>query len=170
MLSLDEARERALAQMRSHPRDLPPGDELVLLEDDTLEREWGWVFFFGSRRWRETGDPAYQSRGEGPLIVNRHDGSVHATGTRHPGEYYVTRYETEYQRNQEGWLLVLGDIDPGSTAIREVLHARLDLRAGDVAELNRRLPAVVMEGPRAELTRICQELLTAGAEAEVRRA
>ena len=170
MLSFEEARERALAQVRSRPSDLPPGDELVLLEDDTLEREWGWVFFFGSRRWRETGDPAHASRGDGPLIVNRHDGSVHATGTAHSGEYYVTQYDTEYRRNQHGWLLVLDDIDPRSPAIREVLHARLDLRAGDVAELNRRLPAVVMEGPRAELTRLCQELLTAGARAEVRRA
>jgi len=169
MLSYREARERALAQMRSRPAPMPPGDELILIDDDTLEREWGWVFFFGSRRWRETGDPVYEHRGEGPLIVDRHDGTVHMTGTDKPGDYYVTQYETEYRRNREGWLLVVSDIDARSPAIREVLKRWLDLRTDEVAELARRLPAVVMEGPRPQLVRTCQELLTAGAEAEVRR-
>jgi hypothetical protein len=155
--------------MRSRPLDLLPGDELVLVDDDTLEREWGWVFFFASRRWRETGDPALRYEGEGPLIVNRFDGSVVGTGTSRPSEDYVTRYETEFRRNREGWLLVLREIDPRSPAIREVLRRILDLRADEVADLYRRLPAVVMGGSRAELVRACQELLTAGAEAEVRR-
>jgi hypothetical protein len=169
MLGHREARDRALAHMRSRPADLPPGDELVIVDDDTLEREWGWVFFFASRRWRDTGDPAFRSEGEGPLIVNRFDGSVHATGTDRPSEYFVTRYETEFRRNRDGWLLVLHDLDPRSPAIREVLQQILDLRGDEVAELNRRLPAVVMEGPRPELVRACQDLLTAGARAEVRR-
>jgi len=169
VLTHREARERALAHMRSRPVDLPPGDELVLVDDDTLEREWGWVFFFASRRWCETGDSAYRSEGEGPLIVNRFDGSVSRTGTGRPSEYYVTRYDTEFRRNREGWLLVLSEIDPRSPAICEVLQQLLDLDPGEIAELNRRLPAVVMEGPRPELVRACQDLLTAGATAEVRR-
>ena len=169
MLTHREARERALAHMRSRPVDLPPGDELVLVDDDTLEREWGWVFFFASRRWRETGEPALRSEGEGPLIVNRFDGQVHVTGTGRPSEYFVTRYDTEFRRNRDGWLLVLRDLDPRSPAIREVLQQLLDLHGDAVAELERRLPAVVMEGPRAELVRACQDLLTAGAQAEVRR-
>ena len=169
MLSHREARERALAHMRSRPVDLPPGDELVLVDDDTLEREWGWVFFFASRRWRETGEPALRNEGEGPLIVNRFDGQVHATGIGRPSEYFVTLYDTEFRRNRDGWLLVLRDLDPRSPAIREVLQQLLDLRGEEVADLERRLPAVVMEGPRAELVRACQDLLTAGARAEVRR-
>ena len=169
MLTHREARERALAHMRSRPVDLPPGDELVLVDDDTLEREWGWVFFFASRRWRETGEPALRNEGAGPLIVNRFDGQVHATGTGRPSEYFVTRYDTEFRRNRDGWLLVLRDLDPRSPAIREVLQQLLDLHGEEVAELGRRLPAVVMEGPRAELVRACQDLLTAGAQAEVRR-
>jgi hypothetical protein len=169
MVTHREARERALAHMRSRPVDLPPGDELVLVDDDTLEREWGWVFFFASRRWRETGLAALRHEGEGPLIVNRFDGSVHGTGTSRPSEYYVTRYETEFRRDRDGWLLVLREIDPRSPAIREVLQQILDLGGEEIAELNRRLPAVVMEGSRPELVRACQDLLTAGARAEVRR-
>jgi len=169
MLSLREARERALAHMRSRPVDLPPGDELVLVDDDTLERDWGWVFFFASRRWRETGEAALRNEGEGPLIVNRFDGQVHATGTDRPSEYFVTRYDTEFRRNRDGWLLVLRELDPRSPAIREVLQQLLDLAGEEVAELHRRLPAVVMEGSRPELVRACQDLLTAGAQAEVRR-
>ena len=86
-----------------------------------------------------------------------------------PPEEKPFRYETEFRRDRDGWLLVLRDLDPRSPAIREVLQQILDLRGDDVAELSRRLPAVVMEGPRAELVRACQDLLTAGAQAEVRR-
>ena len=169
MLTFTEAREQALATVRTRPADLPLGDELVLIEDDTIERDWGWVFFFTSRLWRDTGDPRYENHGEGPLIVNRYDGSVHTTGTSHPSEYYVTRYETEFARNRQGWLLVLMDLDPRTPEILQALHQVLDLLPEDVAELNRRLPAVVLEGPRAEVVRIQQELLIAGIEAEVRR-
>jgi hypothetical protein len=169
MLTLAEARERALSLMRSRPQDLAPGDELVLVDDDTIEREWGWMFFFASRRWRETGDSRWENRGEGPLIINRHDGSVHLTGTRLPAEHYLTRYETEFQRNRAGWLLVLMDLDLGSREARQALGQVLDLRAEELTELYRRLPAVVMEGPRAQIQLAHQELLTAGIRAEVRR-
>ena len=170
MLTLAEARERALAQVRSRPSGLPPGDELVPVDDDTLEREWGWVFFFASRRWLETGRPGLEHRGEGPLIVNRYDGSVHRTGTERPAEYYVTRYETEYRRDREGWLLVLREIEPGSRAAAQALRQALDLRPDEVADLARRLPAAVMEGPRPQIVRAREELLAAGVVAEARRA
>ena len=169
MLTESEARDRARARMRSQPVPLPLGDELVLVEDDTLEREWGWVFFFASRLWLETGDPVLEHHGAGPLIVNRYAGTVHATGTDHPSEYYVTRYETEFARDREGWLLVLIDVDPMSTETLQALRQVLQLAPDEVRDLKSRLPAVVMQGPRAEVVRRCQELLTAGVEAEVRR-
>ena len=170
MLTLADARERALSRIRSQSANLPAGGEFELLDDDTLERDWGWVFFFARRRRTESGHAGYEPWSEGPLIVNRFDGSVHRTGGEHPGEYYVTRYDTEFCRDREGWLLVLRDLDVQSSSALLALREVLDLVPREAAELVRRLPAVVMEGPRPEIVRACQELLAAGVGAEVQRA
>lgn len=169
MLTEREAREQALAAVRARPVGVRAGDELVIVDDDTLEREWGWVFFYTSRRWLETADTRYRVSGNGPLIVNRYDGSVKFNGTDRPGEYYVTQYDTEYRRNREGWSLVVREVPLDSRDALRSLHAELELRPSEVRELAERLPVVVMSGPRAQLAQVCKNLLANGIHAEVLR-
>ena len=45
-LTKSEARERALSYL--HSQEAAAGFELVLLDDCTLERTFGWVFFYDS--------------------------------------------------------------------------------------------------------------------------
>jgi immunity protein 35 of polymorphic toxin system len=75
----------------SHLR-VEDGDDLVLLEKETLERPFGWVFFYNSKRFVDTHDDRYALIGNGPLIVDRLDGSVHLTGTACPLEFFLERY------------------------------------------------------------------------------
>jgi hypothetical protein len=63
--------------------------ELCLLEQETLEMDFGWVFFYTSKLFRDTGDFRYALAGNAPMIVDRMDGSFHSTGTAHPFEYYI---------------------------------------------------------------------------------
>jgi hypothetical protein len=63
---------------------------LVLLEP--RETEFGWVFFYNSKDYVETKDWRYQLYGNAPLIVDKEDGSLYVTGTRHPIEHYVTEF------------------------------------------------------------------------------
>jgi hypothetical protein len=60
---------------------------IPLLLTNTLERDFGWVFFYGPS------DPSTAVAGNAPLIVDREDGSVHVTGTAFPmsGIWRVTR-------------------------------------------------------------------------------
>ena len=60
--------------------------ELGLFSEQTVEREFGWVFFYGLR------DPSVQIAGNAPFIVDRRDGSVHVTGTAYPIEDYLESY------------------------------------------------------------------------------
>ena len=60
--------------------------ELGLFSEQTIEREFGWVFFDGPR------DPSVQIAGNAPFIVDRRDGSVHVTGTAYPIENYLQSY------------------------------------------------------------------------------
>ena len=69
------------------------GDTLVVLDEQTVEREYGWIFFYTSRRLIETGDPSYLVAGNAPIVVNRQTGKLTYLGTAEPFENYLRRYE-----------------------------------------------------------------------------
>lgn len=69
------------------------GNDLVLLEDKTIERPFGWVFFYDSKKYLETGDYRDIVLGNAPIIVDRRDGSVYATVAGRPLDYHVAEYE-----------------------------------------------------------------------------
>ena len=69
------------------------GLDLVLLDEYTIERSFGWMFFYTTRQAYETGDPRYGLGGNAPVIVDRTDGSLHATGTAYDAEPYLDAYE-----------------------------------------------------------------------------
>ena len=68
---------------------------LVILDELTLERAFGWVFFWDSRKHRETGDFIDSLAGNAPFIVDRRDGSLHETGTACPIEDYLEEYQKQ---------------------------------------------------------------------------
>jgi hypothetical protein len=67
--------------------------ECVILEKKTICRDWGWVFFYQSKGYIETGDFRYMLGGNAPIIVNKHSGEIVHTGTAQPTEYYINEYE-----------------------------------------------------------------------------
>lgn len=74
-------------------RSYTPGDRLVVLEEETIEKEYGWIFFYTSRRFNETGDPNYLVAGNAPIVVNRRTGKLTWLGTAEPFEKYLRQYE-----------------------------------------------------------------------------
>jgi len=73
-----------------------PGVEIAIEEGSTVERPFGWVFFYNSKRFVETGDRREALDGNAPIIVDRRDGSIHPTGTARPLESYIEKYEREH--------------------------------------------------------------------------
>jgi ribosomal protein L7/L12 len=59
---------------------------IKLFREETVEREFGWVFFYGPQAESIT------VAGNAPFIVDRTDGSIHATGTAYPIEAYLESY------------------------------------------------------------------------------
>ena len=72
---------------------LPADDEIVLVHSATIERPWGWVFFYTSRKWSETQDIQYALAGNAAIIVERNSAKLIETGTAHSAEHYIERYE-----------------------------------------------------------------------------
>lgn len=68
--------------------------ECVVLGDETIEKEWGWVFFYQSKAFVESGDFRDMLGGNAPIIVDRNTGSLIYTGTSYDIEHYIKEYES----------------------------------------------------------------------------
>ena len=86
-LTKDGARAIAEKKIRS---------DMVVVDSRTEEHNFGWVFFYTSRRYLETQNMDNIILGNGPIIVNR-DGSVISLPTYRPPEILIAQYEQEYQ-------------------------------------------------------------------------
>jgi sulfate adenylyltransferase subunit 1 (EFTu-like GTPase family) len=69
------------------------GDKPIILDKYTIEKAFGWVFFYSSKKYEETGKISYALAGNAPIIVNKFDGSLHITGTAFETDHYIAEYE-----------------------------------------------------------------------------
>jgi len=67
--------------------------ECVILENKTIEKDWGWVFFYQSKAFIKSNDFMDMLAGNAPYIVNRTTGELYITGTAYPIEHYIKEYE-----------------------------------------------------------------------------
>lgn len=86
-----DARQIALNYVKAKEREI--GAELVLVDDSTIERDFGWVFFYDSRRHIQSGNIRDALAGNAPVVVTRVDGRVHETGTALPLHYYLREFD-----------------------------------------------------------------------------
>lgn len=70
--------------------------DVAIMPEHTIERAWGWVFFFQSTKFIETGDIAYALAGNAPIFVNRSNGEVWPRSRTYDGvERQIEEYELE---------------------------------------------------------------------------
>lgn len=65
-----------------------PFDAIALQDELTQTEPWGWVFFYDTRAYVESGNPDDMLLGNAPYVVTR-AGEVHATGTAQPLDAYI---------------------------------------------------------------------------------
>lgn len=78
----------------------PDGPELALMEEKTVEREFGWVFFYTTKRYLETKDPNHLKPGNAPLVVERADGRTEYLGTSVPPPVAIDLHEARWRERQ----------------------------------------------------------------------
>lgn len=69
------------------------GEQLVLLDSMTIERKFGWVFLYNTKRFLETNNVRDALAGNGPLLVDKRKATVLQLGTAFPLEQYLEHYE-----------------------------------------------------------------------------
>lgn len=65
---------RAIASGAVHHQN--PSAGFVILDDKTVDRDFGWVFSYVPQRYLETRDPGDLLPGYGPLVVLRENGAI----------------------------------------------------------------------------------------------
>ena len=93
---IERAAALELVRQKVATLKVPDGQELVVMDDKTVERAVGWVFFFQSKRFVETGDINDSIVGNGPILVDKRDGSVHQFNTGIHWSKHVEQYEAEH--------------------------------------------------------------------------
>jgi hypothetical protein len=117
---IDKPEAISIAQHELQRRRRAGQVDLVLLEEETIDKPFGWVFFYDSKDFIRTGDLRLSLIGSSPFIVDRKDGSVHFTGTAHPIEYYVEAYGRIGTIPRPTHWTFLGDITPPESLLQRL--------------------------------------------------
>ena len=67
--------------------------KLQILSEYTERHDFGWVFYYNSVKYIQTGDFREALAGNAPLIINKHTNKLVETGTAHQTSYYVDHYK-----------------------------------------------------------------------------
>lgn len=94
-LSYNRAKQIAIDHIRKQS-DIPiPGRDPAIIESETIEKEWGWVVYWNTSLFLDTGDYEHAIWGAPPLCINRADGSVKPLEGAKPFEREIRTYERE---------------------------------------------------------------------------
>jgi hypothetical protein len=94
-LTKREAEERAAAVLRI-ARD--PGSDSAIVAAKTTRAPFGWICFYESRKFLETGESRYALAGNGPIVVNGRDGTAVMLSPLVSLADQVREYEREWGR------------------------------------------------------------------------
>ena len=70
----------------------------MVLEEQTVEKDYGWIFQFTTRRYLETSDPGALVPGTGPLVVEKEGGATAFLATSVCPEKAIEEYERRRRR------------------------------------------------------------------------
>jgi hypothetical protein len=97
MLTREQAREQIEAKLNKPDPHWPDKPELIVDDEQTIEKEWGWVFFYNTSGYLKTGNVDEDLMGNAPYIVNKNTGEIIEAGTAYDIEYYIKEYESKLQ-------------------------------------------------------------------------
>lgn len=148
-------------------------DKIILLEEETIEKEFGWVFSYTSKGLMDyyTNNPmtkqlcGFEVGGNAPFIVDRFTSAIQYTGTGEALEYYIEAYE----RDRQYWALHLAKEILQKTGNLLPLKRTLQLSNTELMKLKRTNEAniVLHKGGKKELNTLKKLLATLNIETSV---
>ncbi len=89
---ISETDAMALVTAALSEKDIPE-DSLVIDEEATIDTDFGWIFFYNSKKFLETKDFQNRVAGNGPIFVNRRDATIKFCGSGTPLDVLLSEYK-----------------------------------------------------------------------------
>jgi hypothetical protein len=94
---LDQAAALKLATAKLKEKSTPE-DDWVVVNEDTIEKPFGWIFFYNTREFIATGNVIHSLAGNGPVVVERDSGAVKFFGSADPLSVIIDAYQQPGKR------------------------------------------------------------------------
>lgn len=88
-----EIARKAVAELSSEHK-------FVVQEDRTIERPFGWVFFYSTAEYAKTRDIKFAVPGAAPIVVLRSNGSVEQLPSSIPPTRAIEIFEKRWRENE----------------------------------------------------------------------
>ncbi|SHG58636.1 hypothetical protein [Flavobacterium defluvii] len=99
MLTFEEARKIISDRLVENSKSLD-GDSLVILDHLTIEKPYGWIFYYDSQFWHnQNRDTKYIYAGNVPILVDKQ------TGNQIPCNSGNNEIAYEYEEKEKMWNL-----------------------------------------------------------------
>ena len=92
-MNYEQAKSKVIGELAKISDCCPHGTEFILIEENTIEKPWGWVFFYQNKTFVNIKTMTEEIAGNAPFIVNRSTGKLTKTGTAYQLAQYLTAYE-----------------------------------------------------------------------------
>lgn len=93
---ITESQARIIATQYLEILESDIGDLLTIIDKETIEKSFGWIFFYNSKKYLESGELSYMLAGNAPFIVSRVSGDIQEMGTAKPIDEYISEYEARW--------------------------------------------------------------------------
>ncbi|SFN64379.1 Immunity protein 35 [Chryseobacterium oleae] len=67
--------------------------EMIIVPYRTLEKPYGFIYSYTSKKLFETKDDRYAIAGNAPFLIEKETGNIIVFGTANVREYYIEEYE-----------------------------------------------------------------------------
>lgn len=91
MISESEALALVKQYIEQQCSAVPGG--VAIMEERTIRKSYGWIFFYNSNRYLETRSPLEALGGNGPIVVERVGGRLHQLGSALSPDASIAEFE-----------------------------------------------------------------------------
>lgn len=95
MINFSAARRLVEEELAKISKGMPLEDKLVIDHSLTMEKEFGWVFFYNSEAYLLRKDEKHRLLGNAPIIVDKISGQLYFLGTAKSVDDYIEEFLRE---------------------------------------------------------------------------